>query len=254
MGRGPKKHMKRLGAPKSWMLDKLGGIYAPRPSPGPHKLRECLPLIILIRNRLKFALNGNEVQTILMQRLCKVDGKVRTDVTYPSGFMDVISFDSIQQHYRLLYDVKGRFKLVPIKADEAKFKLCKVTRNQLGAKSIPYIATSDSRTMRFPDPDIKIHDSVKVDLSTGKVQEFFKFEVGNVAMVTGGHNIGRVGVIERRERHPGSYEIIHIKDTNGHSFATRIENVFVIGNGSNPEVTLPAAKGIKKSILEEANL
>lgn len=69
------------------MLDKLGGVWAPRPSTGPHKLRECLPLIILLRNRLKYALNTKEVKYVLMQRLIKVDGKPRTDKTYPAGFM-----------------------------------------------------------------------------------------------------------------------------------------------------------------------
>jgi len=32
MARGPKKHLKRITAPKSWMLSKLGGIWATRPS------------------------------------------------------------------------------------------------------------------------------------------------------------------------------------------------------------------------------
>ncbi len=35
------------------MLDKLGGLFAPKPSPGPHKQRECLPLLLILRNRLK---------------------------------------------------------------------------------------------------------------------------------------------------------------------------------------------------------
>lgn len=69
------------------MLDKLGGVYAPRPSTGPHKLRESLPLVIFLRNRLKYALTKSEVTKIVMQRLVKVDGKVRTDPTYPAGFM-----------------------------------------------------------------------------------------------------------------------------------------------------------------------
>jgi small subunit ribosomal protein S4e len=76
MGRGPKKHQKRLSAPSHWLLDKLSGSYAPKASPGPHKLRDCLPLIVFIRNRLKYALNGREVKQIVMQRLIKVDGKV----------------------------------------------------------------------------------------------------------------------------------------------------------------------------------
>ena len=87
MPRGPRKHMKRLAAPKHWMLSKLGGIWAPRPSSGPHKLRESLPLLLVLRNRLKYALNNREAVAILMQRLVKVDGKVRTDKTFPAGFM-----------------------------------------------------------------------------------------------------------------------------------------------------------------------
>lgn len=69
------------------MLDKLGGVFAPRPSSGPHKLRESLPLVVMLRNRLKYALTRDEVTKIVMQRTIKVDGKVRTDVNFPAGFM-----------------------------------------------------------------------------------------------------------------------------------------------------------------------
>lgn len=51
MARGPVKHQKRLSAPHHWLLDKLSGAYAPKASPGPHKLRDCMPLIVFIRNR-----------------------------------------------------------------------------------------------------------------------------------------------------------------------------------------------------------
>ena len=60
---------------------------APRPSTGPHRLRECLPLILFLRNRLKYALTYNETKKIVMQRHIKIDGKVRTDITFPAGFM-----------------------------------------------------------------------------------------------------------------------------------------------------------------------
>lgn len=48
MARGPKKHLKKIAAPKAWMLEKLGGIFTTRPSQGPHKLRESLPLAVLL--------------------------------------------------------------------------------------------------------------------------------------------------------------------------------------------------------------
>ena len=72
MARGPKKHLKRLAAPRHWMLDKFSGPMAPRPSQGPHKLGECLPLIIFLRNRLRYALTYNEAKKITNQR--PVDG------------------------------------------------------------------------------------------------------------------------------------------------------------------------------------
>ena len=50
-----------------------------------------------------------------------------------------------------------------------------------------------------------------------------------MCMVTGGANLGRIGVITNRERHPGSFDVVHVKDTAGNIFATRLSNIFVIG-------------------------
>jgi len=69
--RGHRKHLKRLHAPKHWMLDKLGGVFAPKPSSGPHKTRECLPMIIFLRNRLKYALTYVEAKKFVNNVLLK---------------------------------------------------------------------------------------------------------------------------------------------------------------------------------------
>ncbi|RCI07394.1 hypothetical protein L249_1368 [Ophiocordyceps polyrhachis-furcata BCC 54312] len=246
----PKKHQKRLSAPSHWLLDKLGGTYAPKPSAGPHKQRDCMPLIVFIRNRLKYALNFRETRAILMQRLVKVDGKVRTDMTYPAGFMDVITIEKTGENFRLVYDTKGRFTVHRIQAEEAEYKLGKVKRVQLGRGGIPFLVTHDARTIRYPDPLIKVNDTVKIDLNTGKITEFIKFDTGAIAMVTGGRNMGRVGVITHRERHDGGFNIVHIKDAIDNSFATRESNVFVIGQ-EKPWISLPKGKGVKLTIAEE---
>merc|ERR1711977_640908 len=141
--RGPGKHQKRLSAPSHWLLDKLSGSYAPKASPGPHKLRDCMPLIVFIRNRLKYALNGREVKQIVMQRLIKVDGKVRTDPTYPAGFQDVIGIEKTGENFRLVYDTKGRFAVHRITAEESEYKLGKVRRVQLGKGGIPFLVTHE---------------------------------------------------------------------------------------------------------------
>merc|ERR1712154_732073 len=112
------------------------------------------------------ALNMKEVSSIMKQRLVKIDGKVRTDARFPSGFMDVVQLAKTNENFRLIYDGK---------------------------------------TIRFPDPLVKVNDSIRVDIASNKIMDFIKFESGNICMVTGGHNTGRVGIITNRERHQGSF-------------------------------------------------
>lgn len=224
---------------------------APRPSAGPHKLRECLPLVVLLRNRLKYALTGREVTLILHQRVVKVDGKVRTDATFPAGFMDVVSIDRTNEHFRLLYNVKGRFALHRVKPEEAGYKLCKVKRVQLGPEGVPFCSTHDGRTIRYPHPDVAVNDTLKVNLATGKIEDHVKFGVGNLVMITAGRNLGRVGLLKTIEKHPGSHGIVYVEDLAGKTFATREENVFTVGSGKKALVTLPRGGGIKLSIIDE---
>jgi small subunit ribosomal protein S4e len=219
-----------------------------------------------MRNRLKYALNKREVTAILAQRLIKVDGQVRTDSNYPAGFQgnpppspphiyrltrsDVITIDKTSENFRLVYDVKGRFTIHRITAEEAKYKLGKVKRVQLGKAGVPYLVTHDARTIHYPDPAIKVGDTIRFDLETSKITGYIKFDIGNIAMITAGNNIGRVGVVTHRERHHGGYDIVHIKDAQEHTFATREGNVFIIGEGNKPWISLPKGRGIKLSIAE----
>ena len=48
----------------------------------------------------------------------------------------------------------------------------------VGLKGVPSIVTSDARTIRYPDPLIKVNDTVRVNIATGKIEEFVKFDSG----------------------------------------------------------------------------
>jgi small subunit ribosomal protein S4e len=186
-----------------------------------------------------------------MERCVQVDGKVRTDANFPAGFMDVIEMPKSNDRFRLLYDVKGRYVLVRLDREEAGYKLCRVNKVFVGANKVPCAVTHDGRTLRYPDPDIKVNDVVKLSIATGKPSEIFKFGLGSMVMITKGHNCGRVGTLMHIEKHDGSFDIGTLKDSKGNTFATRMGNVFVIGNGQKPEITLPKGRGIKKTILQE---
>merc|ERR1712046_316974 len=82
--------------------------------------------------------------------------------------------------------------------------------------------------------------------------DMIKFETGATVVITKGQNQGRVGVITGREKHIGSFEIVHVKDSKQRSFATRISNVFCIASKDDDTmVSLPLGKGLRDNILEE---
>ena len=43
--------------------------------------------------------------------------------------------------------------------------------------------------------------------------DFIKFDTDNLCMVTGGANLGRIDVITNQERHPGSFDVVHVTAT-----------------------------------------
>ena len=252
MARGPKKHIKRINTPKSWHLNKMGGVYACRPAQGPHKLKESLPLQIILKEKLKYALNGREALQILKEKenLVTIDKKVRRNPKYPVGLMDVLEIAASGEKFRLLYDIKRKFVLVPIKEKEADFKLCKVARKEVGPNKIPYIVTHDGRTIRYANKDIKVSDSIKLDLNENKIVDHYKVETGNSVLVIGGGNRGRTGTIVGTHKFLGSYELVSLKDSRGTNFTTRLSNVFIVGNKKS-EITLAKDNGVKLSIIEE---
>lgn len=209
---------------------------------------------------------------------------------------DVVSIDKTDEHFRLIYDSKGRFVVhrissteaqvsvpsshgfhagfypktastavfysppalhslltlfIPISLFKQQYKLCKVKAKRLGDKGVPCVNLHDGRTIRYPDPVINESDTVMVDIATNKITDRIKYDAGSLVMITGGRNRGRVGVIQRREKHKGAIEIVHVKDAGGHEFATRSSNTFVIGEGNKPMISLPKGKGLRLTIVEE---
>lgn len=152
--------------------------------------------------------------------------------------MDVISIEKSDEYFRLVYDIRGRFNVLRISKEEASYKLARVKKLEMGAGGVPYVVTHDGRTIRYPDPNVKVNDTVKIELADNKITDIMTFETGNIAMISGGKNTGRVGTIVHRERHPGSFDMVQVKDAQGHIFATRLSNVFVIGTSSRKMLSL----------------
>lgn len=244
MTRGPKRHLKRLAAPKSWGLNKMGGTFAPKPIAGPHRSSEAIPLCILLK-KINLASTKKEIKYICRSNFVKINNRVRTEKNFPVGLFDVLTIEKTNENYRLLYSINKRFYLHKITSEEATTRLCRVLKKNV-EENVPYTYTEDGCSIRFVDPSINVADTIRVDMNN-KVIGHIKFEEGKLAMVTRGNNLGCIGVIQRIEKHEIGFDMVHMKDMNDRLFATRAKNCFVIGEVDNPWVTLPTGNGIKMS-------
>lgn len=175
-----------------------------------------------------------------------MDGKIRTDNAYPTGFTDAVSTERTNENVHSLYDVKVRFFVHRIKAEEAKYKLWHVYSVRTRQKNVPYMTTLDGRTIRYPDPLVKVNDTIMVDIGTSKVKDFIKFDSGDFVVITDGLNL------DHHPQRETSWIFRHCSCALGHTtFATRLSYVLVIGKGSKPWISLPRGKGVKLSIAEE---
>ena len=235
-----KKHIKRMAAPSSWAIPRKTSYWVTKPRPGPHGIKESMPLLAVVRDMLNLCDNSREARFIIGSRGIFVDGKVVTDYKYPVGLMDVVTIAKTKQNFRMLVDYKARLQLVPIEDGEKGWKLARIDNKSSARKGKVQINLHDGRCILLPKDQYKTGDVLKIELPSQKIVKTYKLEKGNLALVIGGSHPGTVQTIESYQIRRGSApNLVTFKE----GFSTIKENVFVVGD-KTPEIKLLEAKAI----------
>jgi small subunit ribosomal protein S4e len=251
--KGKTGRLKRKPAPRFWPIHRKEFQWIVRPSPGPHSLEKCLPLSVVLRDILGVAETRKEAKKIISQGKVYVDGKVRRKDDFPVGLMDVISMPDLKKFYRILPSHKGLF-LNSINKEEASFKLFRVEGRTIVKNGASQIALHDGSNMlvKVEDPEnppevvYETFDTLKVGLPEKQVLDQLKTKKGNVAIITGGKNIGKQGKIveiEKTEAKKRRNALVVIEDEKGNRYQTILDFVFSIG-GAKSLVSLPEAPSV----------
>jgi len=248
MGRmGGKKHLKRLAAPTFWPILRKEYKWVVKPSPGPHPIDACLPLLIVLRDVLGYVKTSREGRKVIGQGMIKVDGVVRRDYKFPVGLMDVIEIKGANEAYRFIpYPIK-HFILHPIPDEERFLKIVRIENKTTVKGGHLQLNLHDGRNIlvRVSDPtnpvedSYKTYDSLLIKIPSQEIIEHLPLHEGSLAIISGGRNVGRVGVVKgitqvfkRRDA------IVTLEDKNGEEFQTALKYVLVIGK-DKPRISLP---------------
>jgi small subunit ribosomal protein S4e len=228
------KHMKRLTIPRSWSLPRKVVPWAVKPRPGPHPVERSIPLLVAIRDYLKYADTAKEAKFILGSREIMVDGKIVTDHKRPVGFMDVIAIPKTDEYFRVLLDSRGRLRLVRIEKERSEWKLVRIENKTTVRGGRTQLNLHDGRNILLEKDQYRTGDVLKIALPTQKIMDHYPFQEGRVAMIIGGKHAGQVATIKSYEvtRSPKP-NIVHFDE-----FSTIKDYVFVVGR-TTPEITVP---------------
>ena len=251
--KGKVGRLKRKPAPRFWPIHRKEAVWIVRPSPGPHSLEKCLPLSLVLRDILGVAETRKEAKKIISQGKVYVDGKVRLKDDFPVGLMDVISMPDLDKFYRILPSHKG-LVLNPISKKEASFKLLRVEGKTIAKNGNTQIAFHDGSNMLVKVEDsespaevvYETFDTLKLELPEKQVLDKLKTRKGNIAVITGGKNIGKQGKIvevEKTEAKKRRNALIVIEDEKGNRYQTILDFVFSIG-GAKSLISLPEANAV----------
>lgn len=234
------KHIKRLTVPRSWSIPRKTHTFAPKVSSGPHGRDSSVPLLVAVRDMLKLCDTGREARRIIGERKIAVDGRVVTDPKHPLGFMDTLSIKEMNEDYRLLLNLKGKFILNKIPSAEAKWKFVRIEKKTTVRGGEAQLNLHDGRNILLDDDAYRTGDVLKIELPSQKILDYYPMEKGSIAMVIGGKHVGQISEIVGYEvtRNPKP-NLVSLRD----GYSTIKDYVFVIGKGA-PEIKIPEVSAL----------
>ncbi len=229
------KHLKRLNLSKAVQVPRKEYRFTFRPRSGPHSKDKSISLATILRDYLNLAKTGREAKRIVASWSVTVDGKVIKDHKYPVGIMDVVSIPSLNKHYRVLFDTKGKLRLVEISANDATWKLSRIEKISTVKGGKFQISLHDGRNILVDEKKYKTGDVLRIDLKTGEIIEHLPFSEGYYAYIIGGKNVGKIAKIE-------DYKVVNAITPNMVKFKEGFETTkyytFVVGS-SRPLIQVP---------------
>jgi len=252
--RGSLRHLRRSLTPPFWPFSRKAYVWAVKPLPGPHPAARSVPVGILLRDALRYAYTMREARRILGEGKVYVDWRVVTDYKFPVGLMDVIYLKRAEEYYRVLPHPTKFFMLHRIDEKEAELKPLRIKRKVTVKKGYLQYTFHDGRTFLFKDAStpkgaelrqLRTHDTVLMNLKTGSIESYAKTDVGALAYVVDGRNVGFLGRIESIQQiFKKSTSITTLHSEGGEIARTILEYVFVIGL-EKPMVSLPSREEIR---------
>ncbi|HDQ59647.1 MAG TPA: 30S ribosomal protein S4e [Candidatus Woesearchaeota archaeon] len=229
-GHGCQRHVHRLAAPKKMPILRKTTHYLAKSKAGPHAFKESIPLLVALRDVLGITQNARESRHLLNGRKVLVDQKVRTELKFPIGLMDTVSFPDVDEHYRVVFGKDGKVHLKEISREESARKFCKILNKVKVKLGKIQLNLHDGRNLLVDEDKFKTGDTLVISLPDQKVIDHLPRVKNSQVYITDGKHIGEIGKIIDFRPMPSSYaDRVELTPEKGDNFETLNRYIFVVG-------------------------
>ena len=216
---------KRLVISRATKIPRKVFFWGATPNAGKHTGESSVALLTVLRDYLKLGDKEREVTRMLNSGFIKLDGRIVKERKTAVGFMDVISVVPLNQHYRVLYDSKGRLVVKEEDVKNSNIKPMKVFNKITTKGGKTQLVLHDGQNFITEDKSISTGDVLIMTVPEKKVQHIIKMQPGNKAFLTGGAHVGSTGTIKKVEvKESSTSNLVHFEE----GFSTIADYTFII--------------------------
>ncbi len=151
--------------------------------------RDAVPIVIALRDMLKFATTAREVREMIKQKLLKINGRTVIDLHESIQLFNLLEAD---KQYKLTLAPQGKFVFKELKKPEDR--LAKIVGKRLVTKGKIQLNLHDGTNVLTSDKSISVGGSVYLD-EKNRVKSYVPLEKGRDVFVISGKHQGKIGKI-----------------------------------------------------------
>jgi len=178
---------------KSWPIPRKGTKYVIVPS---HNKKTGIPLLILMRDVLKFVKTRKELKTILHEKKVLVNNKPEKEENRTLVLFDTLKLEAMKKAYKVSISPNKKIILEEIPEKDVNQKICKVIDKKILKGKKTQINLNDSRNI-LSEEKIKTGDSVLIDLDKKKIEKILPVKENADVLVIKGKHMGKKGKITK---------------------------------------------------------
>ena len=178
-------------------MERRKTVYITRPLSSGHKLERNLPLMVILKEVLKFARTSKDARYMIAHKSILLNGERVKEKRRAVGFLDVLSFPDLQKSYRMLIDRRGNLIMHEVSGEEAGYRPSKILNKTIIPGGKIQVNLDDGRNLLADKASgYATRDTLVISFEKRAVLKRLPFAKGMTAYITLGKHQGMIGILE----------------------------------------------------------